>query len=582
MKAGRDKSSSPGTVGEERAHLRGMELDVADMRSARAFQDMTYGQALELCVSRGSERELLVFPHWRCRAGEFLREVNRLACGLLHLGVRPGDHVAAWLPNLPEYAVLEFALAKLGATLVPLNTRYRASELEYVLRQSEASVLLLTPQHGKLNFLETLLKVLPELTQQPAGRLSSAAFSNLTQVITLGKAVAGALSYEEVLQVGDRPELPDALRAREASVRPDDIAILQYTSGTTAFPKGVMLSQGQTLRNAFQMARRAGIGPEDRVLSAMPMFHVGGSVCALLGAVTMGYRLYLNPDFDPGETLRWIEAERITTYIGLEAMFLALRNHQDFSRHSRESLCRGWSAGTASVLRMVAEEIGIRHICSLYGLSEASPNVCITDWRDPYEKRIHTMGRPQPDVEVKILDPNSGQTVSRGQQGEICVRGWSVMKGYYRRPAETEQAIDADGWLHTGDRGLVDADGYLVWTGRLKDTIRVGGENVSTLEVENFLCSHPKVRAAAVVGVPDEKLTEVGLAFVQLKPGKRASEQEILDYCRERVAVFKVPRYVWFVESFEMTGSGKVQKYSMRERALKELGLTSPGWPSPS
>jgi fatty-acyl-CoA synthase len=559
------------STSENLAILNGPEGE--DTAAAAEWEGRTLGQALDHCCARWVEKELLIFPERRFSAHTLAAEVERFACGLLHLGVGRGEHVAVWLPNLPEYVVAEFALARLGAAMVPVNLRYKTSELEYVLRQSDATTLLLHPQLFDIDFLGMLRKVCPEIDRGPADGLRCRALPGLRRVITLGEPAPGLLCYQDVLRRGDQPELAAVLRARESEVTPESMVLLQYTSGTTAFPKAVMLAHGQVLRNAFQMAVRAGIESDDRVLSVMPMFHVGGSVCALLGSVTVGYSLYLGPKFDAAETLRVIEEEHITTYIGLEAMFLAIRHHEDFSRRSRDSLVKGWAAGTSSLLRMVAEEIGIRNVCSLYGLSEASPNVCIADWRDPFEKRIGTMGRPQPGLKVKIIDPTTGETLRHSERGEICVRGWSVMKGYYNKPEETRAAIDPEGWLHTGDQGLVDEDGYLVWCGRLKDMLRVGGENVSALEVENFLCSHPHVRAAAVVGVPDERLGEVGLAFIQLKSGAQATEEEIIAYCRERIAVFKVPGYVRFVEQFEMTGSGKIQKFRMREQALEEMGL---------
>jgi fatty-acyl-CoA synthase len=253
-------------------------------------------------------------------------------------------------------------------------------------------------------------------------------------------------------------------------------------------------------------------------------------------------------------------------------MYLALRNHEDLHKRSRASLKKGWTAGTPTILRMVAEDIGIRNVCSLYGLSEGSPNVCITHWQnDSYEKRIGTMGRPQPGTEVRITDPANDHTLPRGERGEICVRGWTVMKGYYNNPEDTARAIDSEGWLHTGDAGYITEDGYLVWTGRLKDVIKVGGENVSAVEVEHLLCTHPKIVSAAVVGVPDDRFQEVGLAFVQLKSGEVLTEREVIDYCKQKVAIFKVPKYVRFVESFQTTGSGKIQKFLLKQQAIKEL-----------
>lgn len=510
-------------------------------------------------------------PERRATAAQFLEEVEQFALGLKQFGFGPGEQFAVWLPNTMESFVAEMAVAALGGSLVFINTRYKTHEFEYVLRQSDASALLLPREFLQIDFLAMLREVCPEVAQAKNGRVTSSVFPGLKQIIVAGSAPEELVTYKEVLRIGASSGRREELLRIEAAVRPEDAVILQYTSGTTAFPKAVMLSHGQVLRNAYQMAERANIGAEDRVLSAMPIFHVGGSVCALLGAVTRGYALYTSATFDAGETLRLIEEEKITTYIGLESMFIAMHNHQDFAKRSRASLSKGWSAGTPSLLRMVVEEIGIKHLCPLYGLSEGSPNVAIAGWNDPQEKRVNTMGRPEPGVEIKIIDGATGRTLARGERGEVCFRGWNVMKGYYKKPEETAAAIDKEGWLHTGDAGYIDDDGFVIWTGRLKDMFRVGGENVSALEVENFLCGHPAIRAAAVVGVPDERLREVLLAFVQLKAGAMLTEKELIEYCKERIAGFKVPRHVRFVEQFEMTGSGKIQKYVMREKILREF-----------
>ncbi len=546
---------------------------------------LTYGEALERLAARFPDRETFVFHHigaeretaapQRARrqaytAAELLAEANRLAQGLLALGIAPGERIALWMTNLPEAAIAEFAITKIGAVMVPINIRFKTSELEYVLRQSEAKMLIMMDRFGETDLEAMVRQVCPELTRCAPGQLRSSRCPHLQGVITLGPRSPGLLAYQDVLALG-HAGLDRARREREASVTPDGIALIQYTSGSTAFPKGVMLSHDQTLRNAFIMSGRAGLDADDRVLSAMPMFHIGGSVCALLGAVTRGYVLHMMTKFDAGETLRLIEEERITAYIGIETMFLMLRDHPDCSRRDRSSLRKGWAAGSPTLLRLIAEEIGIPFICSVYGLSECSPNVCITDWRDSLEKRVGTNGRPHPGVEVEIRDPMTGEPCPPGQPGEICVRGYVVMKGYYNMPEETARTIDPDGWLHTGDRGLLTEDGYLVFLGRCKDVLRVGGENVSALEVENFLLTHPLVVAAAVVSVPDPRWGEVPAAFLKLKEGESVTEDEVIAYCREHLAPFKVPRYVRFVREFPMTGSGKIQKFLLQEHLLAEL-----------
>ncbi len=548
-----------------------------------AWPRLTYGAALEHLVARSAEREVFIFHHVErpgadgrsarraYTAAEFSREVDRLARGLLALGVASGERVALWLANVPEAALAEFAVAKIGAILVPINTRFKEGELEYVLRQSEAATLITMERFGDTEYEAIVRTLCPETSVCAPGHLRSSRLPRLKRLITLGAGAPGMFAYTDVLALGAESRWELALRRREAEVRPDDVVLIQYTSGSTAFPKGVMLSHDQTLRNAFIMAGRAGLEESDRVLSAMPMFHIGGSVCALLGAVTRGYVLHVMTKFDAGETLRLFEEERITAYIGIETMFLMLRDHPDFSRRDRSSLRKGWAAGSPTLLRLIAEEIGISSVCSVYGLSECSPNVCITDWRDSLEKRVGTNGRPHPGVEVEIRDPQTGERLAPGQPGEICVRGYVVMKGYYNMPEETARTIDPDGWLHTGDRGLLTEDGYLVFLGRCKDVLRVGGENVSALEVENFLLTHPAVVAAAVVGVPDPRWGEVPAAFVQLKEGEPVTEDDVIAYCREHLAPFKVPRYVRFVREFPMTGSGKIQKFLLREHLLAEL-----------
>lgn len=550
---------------------KGSPDSVPHTASSVPWDQMTLGQALDRFIHRWGDRDFVIFPHRRFTARQFADEVDRLARGLARLGLKPGEHVAIWLPNLPEVCVLEFAIARLGAVMMAANIHYKSSELEYVLRQSDATTLVVMPRFGKIDFLKTLHQILPEMATCRPGALTCAAAPELKRVLVLGDEQPGMIPFAEVLRLGDDLTLAGDVARYEAQVGPADVVLLQSTSGTTRFPKAVMLAHGQVLRNAAQMAARAGIDDTDRVMSAMPMFHVGGSVAALLGTVTSGAPLYLSSAFDPAETLDTIEKESITAYIGLESMFIALRHHDNFNRRSRASLCKGWTAGTSSLLRMVAEEIGIRNICSLFGLSECSPNVTIADWRDPYEKRLNTMGRPQPGAQVKIASIETGQDVPVGQVGEILVRGYLVMRGFYKDPEATAAAIDDEGWLHTGDLGRFDEDGYLTWVGRAKDTLRVGGENISAVEVENLIAGHACVQAAVVVGVPDDRFGEVVFAFVKQRPGRSVTERELIEFCRERVSGFKVPRYVSFVNEFEMTGSGKIQKFLMRKTALDDV-----------
>jgi len=534
----------------------------------------TIPQALKRAVDLWGSRDLLIFTDRRLTVLGLDRESNRMARGLMRLGIRPGDHVATLMANVAEYAVVEIALARIGAATVPINPRYRINELEYSLRQSDSKLLLTAPKVLKSDFLEMLRELCPEIVQAREGVVNSAAFPELHRIVVVGGSAPGLLTYEDVLRLGDN--VPEAeFRVQEAQVKPDDTCVLQYTSGTTAFPKLVMLAQGPSLRNAYCFARRAGFDDQDRLLSALPMFHIGG-LGSLLGAITVGFQLYMQPSFDAGKSLELIEREKITAYAALELMYVDMRSHADFPRRDISTIKKAFLAGTSEGVRTAAEKMGIKNVVGVYGQSEASSFVAISDWRDDCEKRLNTQGRPLPGVEVRVVDIATGHTLPRGERGEIWVRGWNVMKGYYKNPGETAKVIDHEGWLHTGDAGVITDDGWILFAGRLKDMIRVGGENVSAVEVEQLLWAHPKVFDAVLIGVPHPRLQEVPMAIVQLKEGERASEEEIIEFCRTRISGAKVPRYVEFVKTFETTGSGKIQKFKMRARILAERGGSGP------
>ncbi len=472
-----------------------------------------------------------------------LEEQSRLAArALIALGVKRGGHIGILMGNTAEWVVLFLAAARIGAVTVPVNTRFKKSELEYCLGQAEIRFLFYVERFLNIDFAAMLREI-------PA-RLES------------GIAV-DTVQWKSFLHSGHAVPVVRLLEA-EALSKPDDVLLIQYTSGTTSFPKGAQLTHHGMLGNAYCAARRIGARAEDRYYSPRPFYHVAGTTLSLLVALTSGACLLTTPAFAPGEALALMYAERATLMAGNDAIFQMLLAHADFDR-ARLRLRGGWAAAGPEVMDRIRTLMGMEGLCLAYGLSEASPNVAMSSWREPFDVRRSGAAFPHPGMEVRIAG-----------SGEILVRGWSVMKGYWNLPEETARAIDAEGWLHTGDLGAIDDAGRLRFTGRLKDIFRVGGENVSPLEVEELLHTHPAIAFAQVIGVPDARLGEVPCAYVMLKSGARLEPQELIEWCRSRCAGFKAPRYVKIVAEFDslgMTGSSKVQKAKLREHASREFGL---------
>ncbi len=537
-----------------------------------AWVKKTLGQMLEEIVENQPGNPALVFKNQHISYRQLLENARLLAKGLLALGVSRGDKIAIWMGNCPEWIYTQLATAMLGAVLVPVNTRFRTHELEYILGQSDSTTLLMASRFLNIDFYSMVRGLCPEAGDSLPGELRCPRLPLLKNLILTGeKEGPGVFSYSEVLDQGGKISA-ESLGSRMEEVHPDDLLMFQYTSGTTAFPKGVMLTHDGVIRDAFYLGERQTLAPQDRVFCPLPFFHVGGAVISTLSAFSHGACLVFPETYDPEESLKLIQRERCTAMNGVETHFLMIYRHPDFHRYDLSSLKKGWAIGPAEVVRSAYEEMGMTRILNIYGTSETSPNVTTTFIDDPLERRIHFHGLPHADSEIRIVDPGTGNELPPGMEGEICVRGFQVMKGYYRKPEETAKAIDPDGWLHTGDLGLIDPESrYLKFTGRMKDLIRVGGENVSALEVESFLLRHPKVKQAQVISVPDPRLTEVVLAYLELKDGVEAAEEEILSFCRGRIANFKVPRYVLFTKEFPMTASGKIQKFKLREMALEKL-----------
>ncbi len=537
------------------------------------WQKKTLGLALEEIVRIHGQNTALIFKDERISYGQLWEKSRVLAKGLIALGINKGDKVSLWVANCLEWIYTQIATALIGAILVPVNTRFRTAELEYILRQSDSTTLLLMERFLNIDFLGILKELCPELSRMSPGQLASARLPLLKKVILLGESrSAGIFTYEEVIERGKRIT-DEELASRMHSVEPDDLLMFQYTSGTTAFPKGVMLTHDGVIHDALCMSQRQRLQSTDRLFCPLPFFHVGGAVISTISVLLCGAAMAFLETYEPLESMRLISQEKCTAMNGIETHFLMIYQHPEFPHYDLSSLQKGWAIGPAEVIKNIYEKMGMSKILNVYGISEASPNVTTTFVDDPLEVRINFHGLPHQGTEIKIVDPQSREDLPLGKEGEICVRGWNVMKGYYKKGEETARTIDDQGWLHTGDLGLIDPQSkYLKFTGRLKDMLRVGGENVSAMEVESFLLSHPKIKQVQLIGVPDARLTEVGMAFVELKEGEAATEEEIMAYCRGKIANFKIPRYVVFVKEFPMTGSGKIQKYKLKEKAQEIIG----------
>jgi fatty-acyl-CoA synthase len=513
------------------------------------------------------DAEALVIDGRRLTYAELQDRVSEVTLGLRALGIRRGDHVAVCMGNSLEWATFFYAAASIGAVTVPVNTRFKADELKYCLEQADVKLLFVADRFLKIDFVAMLREVCPGIDHS----LPDPVLPRLANVIVLGSDVPrGALAYRDMLALGATYDEPDL-----DMVGSGDVLLMQYTSGTTSYPKGVMLTHDNMLRNAAYISARIGLAAGDRYYSARPFYHVAGTTLSLLAALTTGACLLSSSHFDPGVALQVLADERCVFTSGNDTMFLMILEHPDFGKRPLH-IRGGWVSAGPEVSRRVVERMGMGGLCHAYGLSEASPNVSMSRHDDDLQKRIDGWGHVLDGVEVRIVDPASGQALGPGQSGEIQVRGWSVMKGYYKMPEQTAKAVDADGWLHTGDLGMMDADGRLRFLTRLKDVFRVGGENVAPAEVEDVLHQHPAIKQAQVIGVPDARLVEVPAAYVILKHGEQATPEDIMSWSKTRMANFRVPRYVRIVDSFEhigMTGSAKVQKNKLRAQALIDFGL---------
>ncbi len=540
--------------------------------------DLTVPALLARTARRHPDREAAVFRRAGARwtYDQLSRRVDRLAAGLLALGLYRGDRIGIWAPNRPEWLLAQFATARIGLVLVNINPAYRRAELEYALNKVECKALILAPRFKTSDYEEMLRDLAPELARATPGRLRAARLPHLRTVIRLASEPApGMYSFDEVMARGEGG--PRArLDAISGALSPHDAINIQFTSGTTGSPKGATLTHHNIVNNAYFTGRAMALGPEDRIAIPVPLYHCFGMVLGNLACVTAGAAMvFPGEGFDALDTLEALAEERCTAVHGVPTMFIAMLDHPEFRRFDLSAMRTGIMAGAPcpiELMRRVISEMHVPEITIAYGMTETSPVSFQSDIHDPIERRVSTVGRVHPHVEVKIVD-GEGRIVPVGEAGELCTRGYSVMKGYWNDPERTAEAIDAEGWMHSGDLATIDAAGYCSIVGRVKDMVIRGGENVYPREIEEYLYRHPKIQEVQVFGVPDPKYGEEICAWIVLHPGETASEEEIREFCRGNIAHFKIPRYIRFVSEMPMTVTGKPQKFRMRERMIEELGL---------
>ena len=513
-------------------------------------------------------QEAYVGPDERVTWAQMAQGARRTAAALHAAGVRKGDHVGILLGNSGTWIQTFLGIASIGAVTVPINTRFKTEELRFCLKQADVSLLVFTDDFLGIDFRALLQSAEPGA----ASALPGNELPELRRIVMVGQGAlpAGCQSYADFILAGTAVGAAELDMLSQAVVA-DDVLLIQYTSGTTSFPKGVMLSHANMLLDAPAAAKRMGVRADDRYFSIRPFFHVAGSTLSVLVSLSTGCCLLSLPKFDVAENLAILDRERCSLISGNDTIFLMLMGHPSFDA-GKLHLRGGWAAAGPEVMEQIHSRMRVPGLCNAYGQSEAAPNVLLSSFDDPLELRIHGFGFPHPGTEVRLADPDTDGPRAPMESGEIQVRGWNVMRGYYKRPEATAKAFSKDGWLKTGDLGEMNAEGRVRMLSRLKDMYRVGGENVAPSEVEEVLHAHPAVRQAQVIGVPDARLGEVTGAFVLLKEGHDASRKELIDWCKARAANFKVPRYLEIVDTFEnigMTGSSKVQKNKLREHALQ-------------
>ena len=540
--------------------------------------DATFSDVLDTMVENYPDQFAFKYPtlDYTRTYEQFRRDVDECAAALISLGVKAGDHVAVWATNVPEWFITFWATTKIGAVLVTVNTAYKIHEIEYLLKQSDTHTLVMIEYCKDINYKEIIEELCPELkTLEPGKPLYSKTLPFLRNVVTAGFSMDGCLTWEQMLS---RSSLvpQEEVKRRASLVKPDDVCNMQYTSGTTGFPKGVMLTHRNIVNNGKTIGDRMDLSTADRMMIQVPMFHCFGMVLSMTSMMTHGGTLCPIPYFSPKSSLACVNDERITCFNGVPTMFIAMFSHPDFAKTDFSYMRTGIMAGAncpADLMRRASVEMNMREIISVYGQTEASPGCTMGEVNEDLDHRVETVGSAFPGVECKIIDPETGKELPDGESGEFVARGFNIMKGYYKMPEATAQAIDKDGWLHSGDICMRTSDGYYKVTGRLKDMIIRGGENLYPREIEEFYLTNPKVKDIQVVGVPDEKYGEECCAWIILHKGETSSEAEMKEYGNASIARHKVPKYFMFVNEFPMNAAGKILKYKMREESAEKLGL---------
>jgi len=541
--------------------------------------DLTIGDMLDRIAERYPDNQALVSVHQGLRYTyrEFLQDVDRCARALMAIGLEKGDRIGIWSPNYAEWTILQFASSKVGAILVNINPSYRLNELEYALTQSGCNALVIAEKFKTSDYTQMVMALAPELDQFEPGQIQARRLPMLRSVIRLGeKPARGMMRWRDFMGLASEVSA-SRLADRQGVLAAEDPINIQYTSGTTGRPKGATLSHRNILNNAYFIAELMHFSDQDRLVIPVPLYHCFGMVIGNLVCVARGATMILPCDaFEPGAVLQAVENEGATALHGVPTMFIAELEHPRFTSYDLSSLRTGIMAGSPCPVEVMNAAIKRMHLGEIqiaYGMTETSPVSTQTRSDAPVEKRVSTVGQVHPHVEIKIIDPVSGATVARGETGEFCTRGYSVMLGYWNDEEQTRKAIDRDGWMHTGDLATMDGEGYVRIVGRIKDMIIRGGENVYPREIEEFLYTHPKIKDVQVIGIPDPKYGEEIMAWVMLRDGETATGEEIRAFCEGQISHYKVPRFVKFVTEFPMTVTGKVQKFAMRDQSIRELGL---------
>lgn len=547
--------------------------------SDRPLIGMTIGDLFDQTVASFPNNDALISRHQNLRYTykELQQEVNRCARGLLKMGVTKGERVGIWSPNNTQWCITQFATAKIGAILVNINPSYRTHELEYALKHSATNTLILEGEFKQSHYANIICELVPELKTSSPENLTSKKLPELKRVVCLDETLAtqGMYSWSNLMAMHDQVSETE-LANLQKTLQFDEPINIQYTSGTTGAPKGATLSHHNILNNGYFVAEGMNLTDKDRVVIPVPLYHCFGMVMGNLGCITHGATMiYPSDGFDAETTLKAVEEEKATALYGVPTMFIAELEHPDFNKYDLSHLRTGIMAGSncpIETMKQVIDKMNMQDVTICYGMTETSPVSFQTRIDAPLEKRVATVGTIHPHLEVKLVDPESGEVVERGEKGELCTRGYSVMLGYWNNEQATKESI-INGWMHTGDLAQMDEQGYVAITGRIKDLIIRGGENIYPRELEEFFYTHPAISDVQVIGVPDQKYGEEVMAWVKLSEGKSLDEEELKEFCKGKIAHYKVPRYFKFTQEFPMTVTGKIQKFKMRDMSIEELGI---------